>query len=196
MNSCAFALVSDAWATIATMRATTDSSGALVTRTSSAPVPFMVPAYTAQPGCLATGIDSPVTEDWSISDAPSTTTPSPATRSPGRTRMRSPTVNWAASITVSAASPATRVARSGARSRRAVTESRVRLVATASSAPDVAKMTISRAPSSTCPMVAATIAATTMSRSTSSVLARSACRPARPGSHHRRRSRPDTPPTT
>ncbi|MEO3867599.1 hypothetical protein ABGB18_02080 [Nonomuraea sp. B12E4] len=52
----------------------------------------------------------------------------------------------------------------------------------ASSAPEVAKMTISSAPSKTCPIAAAPIAATTISRSTSSVFSRSAFSPDRPDS--------------
>ncbi|CFS65472.1 Uncharacterised protein [Mycobacterium tuberculosis] len=43
-------------------------------------------------------------------------------------------------------------------------------------------MTMSRAPSAICPMAAAPIAATTISRSTSRVLRCSACSPASPGS--------------
>ena len=43
-------------------------------------------------------------------------------------------------------------------------------------------MTISSAPSKTCPIPAATSAATIISRSTSSVRSRSACSPARAGS--------------
>jgi hypothetical protein len=59
---------------------------------------------------------------------------------------------------------------------------RVRAVITASSAPDVAKMTISRPPSNHCPIAAAATAATIISRSTSSRFARSARRPSSAGS--------------
>ncbi|WP_332108232.1 hypothetical protein [Phytohabitans suffuscus] len=56
-------------------------------------------------------------------------------------------------------------------------------MAIASNAPDVAKMTMSRAPSRTCPIDAAPTAARTMSRSTSSLRSRNARKPAQPGSH-------------
>ena len=59
---------------------------------------------------------------------------------------------------------------------------RVRAVITASSAPELAKMTISRPPSAHWPMAAAATAATTISRSTSSVRSRSARSPSRSGS--------------
>lgn len=49
-------------------------------------------------------------------------------------------------------------------------------------APDVAKMTISRAPSKTCPIAAAAIAATIISRSTSRVFSRNARNPDSAGS--------------
>ncbi|WP_344923843.1 hypothetical protein [Saccharopolyspora gregorii] len=58
----------------------------------------------------------------------------------------------------------------------------MRAVAYASSAPEVAKMTMSSPPSRTWPMAAAPIAATIISRSTSSVRSRSAWRPAQAGS--------------
>jgi hypothetical protein len=51
----------------------------------------------------------------------------------------------------------------------------------ASRAPEVAKMTISSAPSVTCPIAAAPIGATAISKSTSRVRSRSAFSPARPG---------------
>ena len=43
------------------------------------------------PGATSTGSDSPVSSDWSIAESPSTTTPSVAIFSPGRTTNRSPT---------------------------------------------------------------------------------------------------------
>jgi len=76
-----------------------------------------------------------------------------------------------------------RVARSGAKSNKARTESAVRLVANASNAPEVAKMTINKAPSKTCPIAAATMAATIISRSTSRDFSRAARNPARAGPH-------------
>jgi hypothetical protein len=58
----------------------------------------------------------------------------------------------------------------------------VRAVAIASRAPEVAKMTISSAPSRTCRMAAAPSAATTIRRSTSRVVFLRAFRPFQPGS--------------
>ena len=56
----------------------------------------MVAPMTSSPGPLSTGIDSPVSIDWSRLEAPSVTMPSTGTFSPGRTRTRSPT--WTCSI--------------------------------------------------------------------------------------------------
>src|SRR5579863_10517285 len=67
MNSCVFALVADACSTMATIRATTVSDAARVTRTRSAPVPLRVPANTSSPGFLAAGSGSPVMVAWSTS---------------------------------------------------------------------------------------------------------------------------------
>ncbi len=183
MNSWVRALVADASATIATIRAITKSAAARLTRTVSAPVPFSVPANTSSPGSLKAGSGSPVIVAWSASLAPSRTCPSAAIRSPGRTTITSPAARSAASTVSSAPSAVSRTARSGARSSSPRTARSVWWVATASSAPEVAKITISSPPSSTCPTAAAPIAAATISRSTSRVLSRSARSPARAGSH-------------
>ncbi len=86
------------------------------------------------------------------------------------------------STTSSPPSAVSRVACSGASDSSAETESSVRRVTNASNAPEVAKMTISSAPSNTCPMPAATSAATIIKMSTSRVFSRSACRPDSAGS--------------
>lgn len=182
MNSWVGALVPEASSTIFTIRAITESAGSRSTRTRRAPVPFTVPANTSSPGRLVTGSGSPVMVAWSMSLAPSRTCPSAPTRSPGRTRIMSPTARRPVSTLSSVPSARSRVAVVGARSSRPRTESAVRAVATASRAPEVAKMTISSAPSRTCPIAAAPSAATTISRSTSSVLSFSAFRPSHPGS--------------
>ena len=148
-----------------------------------APVPFMVPANTSAPGIFSAGIDSPVIVDWSTSLAPETTVPSPAIRSPGRTMMMSPMTRSAASTVVSLPRSSTRHACAGAKSNSPRTESAVRRVKTASSAPEVAKMTMSRAPSKIWPIAAAPMAATIMSKSTSRVRSRSARSPSMAGSH-------------
>ncbi len=59
-------------------------------RTVSVPVMFRVAPVTRSPGPFSTGTDSPLSIDSSTALAPSTTTPSTAIRSPGRTRTRSP----------------------------------------------------------------------------------------------------------
>ena len=95
---------------------------------------------------------------WSTSLAPAITVASAPIRSPGRTTTTSPTARSTA-LTVSSPSSPTRVTVSGAKSSNPRTESSVRAVANASNAPDVAKMTISSAPSVICPIAAAPIAA-------------------------------------
>jgi len=49
-----------------------------------------VPPQTVSPSVISRGTGSPVIIDVSIADDPTTTTPSVATDSPGRTRKRSP----------------------------------------------------------------------------------------------------------
>ena len=62
-------------------------------RTTSRPLMFTVAPVTWSPGPTSDGIDSPVTSDASIAELPSTTTPSVAIFSPGRTTNRSPAVS-------------------------------------------------------------------------------------------------------
>lgn len=183
MNSCVGALVREASSTRVTIRAITESAGSRSTRTRRAPVPLRVPAKTSSPGVFRTGSGSPVMVAWSASLVPSRTRPSAPIRSPGRISRMSPTERSEVG-TVSSVPPSavTRVAVAGARSSRPRTESAVRAVARASRAPEVAKMTISRAPSRTCPIAAAPRAATIISRSTSRVFSRSARSPSSAGS--------------
>ena len=70
------------------------------------PVVLSVAPMTSSPGPLTTGIGSPVSIDSSIAEAPSTTTPSTGTLSPGRTRRRSPTTTDS-SATSASTSPRT-----------------------------------------------------------------------------------------
>ena len=182
MNSWVRALVSEASSTMVTIRATTESSAARLTITRRAPVPLSEPAKTSSPTALTAGSGSPVMEAWSTSLRPSSTSPSAPTRSPGRTRTTSPTTSSAVSTTSSSPEAVNRVACSGARSRSSRTESAVRRVTNASRAPDVAKMTISSAPSKICPMEAASSAATIIRRSTSRVFSFNACNPESAGS--------------
>ena len=95
------------WArwTRSTMRASAVSRPTRVARITNVPVVFWVAPMTSSPGPTATGIGSPVSIDASTADPPSTTTPSTGTRSPGRTRRRSPTATassatwWSVAVT-------------------------------------------------------------------------------------------------
>jgi len=71
------------------------------------PVVLSVPPMTSSPASLRTGIGSPVSIDSSTAEAPSTTTPSTGTFSPGRTRTRSPTATAAMGTSVSTPSRTT-----------------------------------------------------------------------------------------
>ena len=64
-----------------------------VARTTSRPSALTVAPVTGSPGPTSTGTLSPVTSDASTAEAPSTTTPSVAIFSPGRTTNRSPTAS-------------------------------------------------------------------------------------------------------
>ncbi len=74
----------------------------------STPEAFTVAPATADPELFSTGADSPVSIDSSTALAPSVTTPSAGTFSPGRIRIRSPTTTPAAGIITSAPSRSTR----------------------------------------------------------------------------------------
>src|SRR4028118_309236 len=65
------------------------------------PEPLTAPEYTSAPGPFSTGPPSPVTGDSSIVEAPSTTTPSTASRSPGLMTTISPTATSSAATTPS-----------------------------------------------------------------------------------------------
>ena len=83
-----------ACATICTICASTVSRPTLSARMTKPPDWFMVPPITLSPTLLVTGMDSPVTIDSSMALRPSRISPSTGTRSPGRTRRRSPTTTW------------------------------------------------------------------------------------------------------
>ncbi len=95
--------------TRATMLASAVSLPTRVARMTNEPVVARVAPMTSSPTVLATGIGSPVSIASSTADAPSTTTPSTGTFSPGRTRSRSPTTMSAMATSVST-SPRTSVA--------------------------------------------------------------------------------------
>ena len=74
-----------------------------VARTTSRPPALTVAPATSSPGCFSTGTDSPVSSDWSTAHVPSSTMPSVATFSPGRTTKRSPTASCSTGTRRSAA---------------------------------------------------------------------------------------------
>ena len=75
------------------------------------PVAFTLPPNTGSPGALSTGSDSPVSIDSSTADVPSTTSPSTAIRSPGRTMTMSPRCTSATGTSISEPSRTTRAVR-------------------------------------------------------------------------------------
>ena len=81
------------WArsTRSTIEARTVSRPTRVARITRVPDAFSVAPMTSSPGAFSTGAASPVSINSSTAEAPSTTIPSTGTRSPGRTRSRSPT---------------------------------------------------------------------------------------------------------
>ena len=72
------------------------------------PVPLMVPPVTSSPSDFSAGAGSPVSIASSTNDAPDTTRPSTGTRSPGRTRTRSPIWTSATARSISPAAVTTR----------------------------------------------------------------------------------------
>ena len=117
-SRCTGALPLCAAVTSAVMRASAVSLPTRVARSTSSPSCTTVPPETESPGPTSTGTDSPVSMLASIADEPSTTSPSVAMRSPGRTTTRSPTFTCAAGTSASPAGVRTR-ATVGARSSRA-----------------------------------------------------------------------------
>ncbi len=73
------------------IRASWVSAPTRVASTTSRPPAFTVAPVTASPTPTSTGTDSPVSIEASTAEVPSTTVPSVAIFSPGRTRKRSPT---------------------------------------------------------------------------------------------------------
>ncbi len=97
------------------------SAPTLVARTTSRPPAFTVAPTTASPGPISTGTDSPVSMLASTAELPSSTTPSVAIFSPGRTTNRSPTASWSTGMRCSRPprSTATSLAPSSSRARSA-----------------------------------------------------------------------------
>ncbi len=159
VKRCVGEICSCASATIFTIRANVLSPASLVTSTTSAPSPLIVPANTLSSGCFSTGIDSPVTGAWLTAELPDTTCPSAGSRCPGLTITRSPRCNSSTGTSVSTLSRCT-MAVLGASSASASIALRARSIAMCSSAWPILNRNSSSAPSSHAPKIAAPPAAT------------------------------------
>ncbi len=95
-SRCTCALPFCASSTSRAIRASWVSAPTRVARTTSRPPAFTVAPVTASPGRTSTGTGSPVSIEASTAEEPSSTTPSVAIFSPGRTRNRSPTASRSA----------------------------------------------------------------------------------------------------
>ena len=90
-SRCTSALPDCASSTRRAIRASAVSAPTRVARTTSRPPALTVAPVTSSPGPTSTGTGSPVSIDASTADVPSSTTPSVAICSPGRTTNRMPT---------------------------------------------------------------------------------------------------------
>ena len=97
MNRSAGALRSCASSTIDRIRLTEDSASGFSTRAVITPLLLTKPASTLSPGSAVRATLSPVSAEVSISETPVSTVASSGTRSPGRTRISSPTATCAGS---------------------------------------------------------------------------------------------------
>jgi len=117
------------WASVTSwaMRASAVSAPTRVASTTRRPDALTVAPTTASPGPTSTGTGSPVSSDVSRADRPSTTVPSVATFSPGRTTKRSPTASWSTGMRTSVPSrrTATSFAPSSSSARRAAPDRRL-----------------------------------------------------------------------
>jgi len=126
------ALAACADSTMRITRASVVSAPTASVFTVSAPSAFTAPPVTRSPTPLATGMLSPVMSDSSTWLRPAVTSPSTATRSPGRTLTRSPTCTCSTGTSVSTPSRSTRAV-AGRRAFRARMASAVWRLARASS---------------------------------------------------------------
>ncbi len=159
---CVGALEACASSTRCMSLARVESADVAVTETSRRPEVLRVPANTLSPRPLSTATGSPVTDDSSTPEAPRSTIPSSAIRSPGRTTIVSPTAT-SAGVTSTSALPRFTLTRAGARDMSALIDALVRARDLASSAFPTAKSTTTVAPSLHSPMEAAPITAIVMS---------------------------------
>ena len=98
-----------------------------VASTTRRPPAFTVAPVTASPGPTSTGTGSPVSNEASMAEVPSATTPSVAIFSPGRATKRSPTTNRSTGMRTSAPSRSTltSLAPSSSRARSAAPDRRL-----------------------------------------------------------------------
>ena len=141
------------------MRAMVLSDAMRVVRTRSTPSVLMLPATTASPALRATGTLSPVTGLSSSAELPSMMTPSPGTRSPGRTSTRSPITSAAAGTCSVVPSGRRRCAMRGIWPASARMPARARPAATFSNNSPMANSNTTTAASSAAPITVAPIAA-------------------------------------
>ncbi len=102
-SRCAAALPFWASSTSFAIRASWVSAPTRVASTTSRPPALRVAPVTASPTPASTGTDSPVSREASTAELPSTTVPSVAIFSPGRTTKRSPTAR--SSVRISSSRP-------------------------------------------------------------------------------------------
>ncbi|MNU54024.1 hypothetical protein D3C71_430720 [compost metagenome] len=145
------------------MRASVVLAATAVTRNTSAPVWLMVPANTASPAALSTGMLSPVTGAWSMALVPSSTTPSSGTRSPGRMRATASSATASARTVCQLPSGCRTSACSGASASRLWMALRARSTARASMSSAMAYSAITIAASGHWPMMKAPVTATAIS---------------------------------
>ena len=142
------------------MRAVSDWEAAAVTVTSIVDVRFTVPAHTVAPGPFSSGMDSPVTMDWSSVVVPSTILPSSGTRSPGAMRTCAPGPTDSTFISTYLPLPCATSAFSGATLIRSRIERRALVMESCSMASLISKRTSTMAASGQAPIRTPPVTAT------------------------------------
>ena len=159
------------------MRASVLSAAAAVLRSSNSPVWLMLPANTASPTVLSTGMLSPVTLAWSRLLAPCTMRPSSGTRAPGLTRSTLPTGTASTARFCQLPSALCTSAWGGLKSSKPLMALRARSTARASIASAMAYSAMTMAASGHWPMRKAPVTATVISALILSLNWRSAAQP-------------------
>ncbi len=160
-----FALPASALCTRRAMRRMELSSPTRVATTSMEPNWLTVPAATSSPGCLSTGIGSPVTALSSMLVEPETTVPSTGIASPGSTRTIWLSLASSASISCVVPSASTTRARRGASSMRRSMPRCARATVSSSKSPPSCMMSATSPAAKYSPMQTEAISASDTSRS-------------------------------